>query len=76
MAVNDCLLMHCRAVAATGKPTGKAAASTAPPFLLQPVTMDLAVDDTQELTVYAFPSSEGCFTDVVMCRYNIYPLCQ
>ena len=29
-----------------------------PIFLIGPATMDLAVDETQDLTVYAFPSAE------------------
>jgi hypothetical protein len=30
--------------------------------------MDLLIDETQELTVCAVPSSEGPCEDVVMCR--------
>ena len=65
-----CLLVATAAPAAA-KPAGKGAAPAAPPFLLQPTSMDLAIDETQELTVYAFPTSEGPFADVIMCGYAI-----
>jgi hypothetical protein len=30
--------------------------------------MDLAIDETQELCVYAYPTAIGLAEDVVMCR--------
>jgi hypothetical protein len=30
--------------------------------------MDLARDETAELSVFAFPGSEGLLEDVIMCR--------
>eukprot|EP00879_Flechtneria_rotunda_P031644 GHRR01034590.1.p1 GENE.GHRR01034590.1~~GHRR01034590.1.p1 ORF type:complete len:525 (+),score=187.16 GHRR01034590.1:182-1576(+) len=35
--------------------------------------MDLAIDETQELTVFAFPATEGLFEDSVMCRLRDNP---
>lgn len=37
-------------------------------FLLHPANVNLALDETVELSVYAFPPSEGLVEDVVMCR--------
>eukprot|EP00775_Hariotina_reticulata_P008964 gene8964-9139_t len=53
--------------------TGSKAAPSAATFLLHPSTMDLLVDETQELTVCAFPSSEGPCEDVVLCRIKDNP---
>ena len=44
-----------------------------PIFLIEPATMDLAVDETQDLTVYAFPSAEGSVSDVVVATVNLNP---
>jgi hypothetical protein len=37
--------------------------------------MDLAIDETQELTVLAYPGVEGTFEDVVMCRCVLSLVC-
>lgn len=52
-----------------GRPSVKAGGAAQPaPFILSPAAMDLRIDETQELCVYAFPPQEGKFEDVVMCR--------
>jgi hypothetical protein len=33
--------------------------------------MDLAIDETQELTVLAYPGAEGLFEDVLMYRWAL-----
>jgi hypothetical protein len=50
---------------ATGKTTAPVHTNT---FLLHPTSMDLGMDETVELSVYAFPVAEGLVEDVVMCR--------
>jgi hypothetical protein len=68
----------CRAVPAAapaGKPGPGGKAPATPPFLLQPSSMDLAIDETQELTVLAYPGIEGTFEDVVMCRWVLSLVC-
>ncbi|WIA13448.1 hypothetical protein OEZ85_007028 [Tetradesmus obliquus] len=62
-----------KAAAPAGKPGAGSKAPAAPPFLLQPSSMDLAIDETQELTVLAYPGAEGTFEDVVMCRLRDNP---
>ena len=37
-------------------------------FTLEPTSMDLAIDETQDLCLYAYPTAEGLVEDVVMCR--------
>lgn len=63
------------AAAPAGKPGAGSKAPAAPPFLLQPSSMDLAIDETQELTVLAYPGAEGTFEDVVMCRWVLCCIC-
>jgi len=38
--------------------------------MLSPTSMDLAMEDTVELSVYAFPTAEGLVEDTIMCRYG------
>lgn len=59
---------------AKGKaPAPAAAAPSAPAFLLNPTTMTLKVDETQDLQLFAFPADESYFEDVVICRIKDNP---
>lgn len=64
------VLLFLRAPAAPKQSaTGKGAAAVhTNTFLLHPANVNLAMDETVELSVYAFPSAEGLVEDVVMCR--------
>ncbi|EFJ42226.1 hypothetical protein VOLCADRAFT_67248 [Volvox carteri f. nagariensis] len=42
-------------------------------FLLHPQSLDLKVDETQELVVYAFPKADGLVEDVIVCRIKDNP---
>jgi hypothetical protein len=47
---------------------GGGASLSLPLFTLSPASLELKMDETTELCVYAFPSEEGPFEDVVVCR--------
>jgi len=52
----------------------KSSATDAPSvFVLDPTSMDVPVDETQFLTVWAFPSATGVFTDEVICLIQDNP---
>lgn len=42
-------------------------------FLLHPTTIELKVDETQDLQLWAFPPEEGDHEDVVVCRIKDNP---
>ena len=44
-------------------------------FVLSPGSLDLKVDETQELTVYGFPVENGPVEDVIICRYTPRTAC-
>jgi hypothetical protein len=55
------------------KGKGQAGAGAAPvlptnPFLLRPDSMELKVDETQELVVYAFPAAEEDYEDAIVIQ--------
>jgi hypothetical protein len=47
---------------------GAAPATELPAFDILPTSMALAVEEVQELSVFAFPKQEGLVEDVIMCR--------
>jgi hydrocephalus-inducing protein len=51
-----------------GSGTPRGGAASVPPFALGKCAVDLKVDETIELDVFALPGDEGVFEDVVMCR--------
>ena len=42
-------------------------------FMVEPESLDLAVDETADITVYAFPEEEGEFTDKLICNIKDNP---
>jgi hypothetical protein len=62
------LLIMCCAAPAKSAQGGKGAAAPESTFLLHPSSMDLAMDETLDLSVFAFPTAEGLEEDVIMCR--------
>ena len=42
-------------------------------FVVEPEQLDLAVDETTDVTVYAFPEEEGEFTDKLVCNVKNNP---
>lgn len=65
----DMTIVDLSAAASTGvKPGAKPASAAQPPIQLEPSSMDLALDETQELIIHAYPTSEGLHEDVIMCR--------
>lgn len=66
-----------KAGADKGKGAGKGAPAGAQldgVFVLSPASMDLKIDETQELTVYAFPTEEGPVEDVIICQIKDNPV--
>ncbi|KAG2489301.1 hypothetical protein HYH03_012133 [Edaphochlamys debaryana] len=62
------------------KAKGKGGPETPPPgltldnvFTLHPTSLDLKVDETQELCVYGFPVTDGLVEDVIVCRIKDNP---
>jgi len=43
------------------------------PFIIEPETMDLKVDETKHLTVYSFPHEAKQFKDEVVCLLKDNP---
>jgi hydrocephalus-inducing protein len=43
------------------------------PFIIEPETMDLNIDETKDLTVYAFPHEARLFKDEVICLLKDNP---
>jgi hypothetical protein len=63
------IVVLARAAAPKSSTAGKGVAAVhTDTFLLHPASVNLALDETVELSVYAFPPSEGLVEDVVMCR--------
>jgi len=44
-------------------------------FIVEPPSMDLEVDETRDLTIWAFPPSEGLFEDELVCCILENPHC-
>eukprot|EP00798_Chlamydomonas_sp_ICE-L_P006741 gene6741-3411_t len=42
-------------------------------FVLDPPTVDIKIDETIDLTVYAFPTDEGRYDDVIVCKIKDNP---
>jgi hypothetical protein len=56
-------------LAGSGNKGAKGApAADLPVFDILPTSMALAVEEVQELSVFAFPKQEGLVEDVIMCR--------
>lgn len=58
----------CSAAPAKSSQAGKGAATPESTFILHPSSMDLAMDETLDLSLFAFPTAEGLVEDVIMCR--------
>ena len=43
------------------------------PFIVEPASMSLKVDETQDLSVYAFPTENGLFEEAVVCSIEGNP---
>jgi hydrocephalus-inducing protein len=54
-------------------PTEEGGLGEKSPFILDPETMDLKVDETKDLTVYSFPHEAKLFKDEVICLLKDNP---
>lgn len=63
-----CLNAYANAAPPKSSQAGKGAVASESTFILHPSSMDLAKDETLDLSVFAFPTAEGLVEDVIMCR--------